>query len=93
MVRETPDSGSVILAPWQLTVAQVVNLGSGEFWRWGDVGGRDIGVVGRGVEVIGKLLEVVKAPRSKVPPVLVGLECPPEILKFNLKLSLSFKVN
>ena len=29
-VRETPDSGRVILAPWQLTVAHVVNLGSGE---------------------------------------------------------------
>ena len=81
MVRETPDSGSVILAPWQLTVAQVVNRGSGEFWRRGEVGGRDIGVVGRGVEVIGKLLEVVKAPRSKVPPVLVGLECPPAKIK------------
>ncbi len=33
---------------------------------------------GSGVEVIGKLLEVAMPPRSKVPPVLVGLEWPPE---------------
>ena len=77
-VRETPESGRVILAPWQVTDAQAVNLGSVELCLSGDDGGSDIGVDGSGVEVIGKLLEVEMPPRSKVPPaVLVGLEWPP----------------
>ena len=34
---------------------------------------------GSGVEVIGKLVEAARPPRSKVPPLLVGLEWPPEM--------------
>jgi hypothetical protein len=79
MVSDTPLSGRLIRAPWQLTVAQAVNRGSGEVCLTGDDGGCDIGVEGRGVEVMGKLQELEMTPRSNVPPaVLVGLEWPPE---------------
>ncbi len=55
-----------------------MTLTPGEFCRTGEEGGRDIGVDGSGVDVIGKLLEVEMPPRSKVPAaVLVGLEWPP----------------
>ena len=80
MVKDTPESGRVILAPWQVTDAQAVKRGSGEeCCLVGDVGGSDNGVDGSGVDVFGKLFEVEIPPRSKVPPaVLVGLECPAE---------------
>lgn len=62
-VRDTPESGNDILIPWEVTVAHVVNMGSGDCCLWGEEG--------RGVDETGK------PPLSKVPP-LPGLKWPPK---------------